>query len=130
MQNLIIYKLASLYHILEELRLNFKFNIYFVDKESTLKDKIKDLDNYLIISKKEQQNDINQITLENEPIHINKFLEKINIQFLKLQFNNQSNIRVNNYLINLNSREMTKNKNKLKLTEKEIKIITYLRKKK
>jgi len=129
MQNLIIYKLTSLYHILEELRLNIKFNIYFVDKESILKDKIKDHNNYLIISKKKHQNDINQITLENEPIHINKFLEKINIQFLKLQFNNQSNIRINNYIIDLNSKEITKNKNKLKLTEKEIKIITYLRKK-
>lgn len=129
MQNLIIYKLTSLYHILEELRLNFKFNIFFVDKESILKDKIKELNNYLIISQKKQQDDINQIMLENEPIHITKFLEKINIQFLKLQFNNQSNIRINNYIINLNSKEMTKNKNKLKLTEKEIKIITYLRKK-
>jgi len=49
MQNLIIYKLTSLYHILEELRLNFKFNIFFVDKESILKDKIKDLNDYLII---------------------------------------------------------------------------------
>ncbi|MDC0532632.1 winged helix-turn-helix domain-containing protein [Candidatus Pelagibacter sp.] len=129
MQNLIIYKLTSLYHILEELRLNFKFNIFFVDKESILKDKIKDLNDYLIISQKKQQDDIHQITLENEPIHITKFLEKINIQFLKLQFNNQSNIRINNYIIDLNAKEMTKNKNKLKLTEKEIKIITYLRKK-
>lgn len=129
MQNLIIYKLTSLYHILEELRLNFKFNIFFVDKESILKDKIKDLNDYLIISQKKQQDDINQITLENEPIHITKFLEKINIQFLKQQFNNQSNIRINNYIIDLNSKEITKNKNKLKLTEKEIKIITYLRKK-
>jgi len=99
MQNLIIYKLTSLYHILEELRLNFKFNIFFVDKESILKDKIKDLNDYLIISQKKQQDDINQITLENEPIHITKFLEKINIQFLKQQFNNQSNIRINNYII-------------------------------
>ena len=129
MQNLIIYKLTSLYHILEELRLNFKFNIFFVDKESILKDKIKDLNDYLIISQKKQQDDINQIALENEPIHITKFLEKINIQFLKQQFNNQSNIRINNYIIDLNSKEMTKNKNKLKLTEKEIKIITYLGKK-
>ena len=52
MQNLIIYKLTSLYHILKELRLNFEFNIFFVDKESILKDKIKDLNDYLIISQK------------------------------------------------------------------------------
>ena len=55
-------------------------------------------------------------------------MEKINIEFLKLQFNNQSQMKVNNYNINLNSREMLINDTKLKLTEKEINIITYLSK--
>ena len=55
-------------------------------------------------------------------------MEKINIEFLKLQFNNQSQMKVNNYNINLNSREMLINDTKLKLTEKEINTITYLSK--
>jgi DNA-binding response OmpR family regulator len=55
-------------------------------------------------------------------------VEKINIEFLKLQFNNQSQMKVNNYSINLNSREMLKNNTKLKLTEKEINTINYLSK--
>ena len=37
-------------------------------------------------------------------------------------------MKVNNYLINLNSREMLANNIKLKLTEKEINTITYLSK--
>jgi DNA-binding response OmpR family regulator len=37
-------------------------------------------------------------------------------------------MKVNNYTINLNSREMLKNNTKLKLTEKEINTISYLSK--
>ena len=55
-------------------------------------------------------------------------MEKINIEFLKLQFNSQSKVKVNNYTIDLNSREMMINNTKLKLTEKEINTIIYLSK--
>jgi len=37
-------------------------------------------------------------------------------------------MKINDYTINLNSREMLMNDNKIKLTEKEIYIITYLSK--
>ena len=71
----------------------------------------------------------NQVYLDSKPINISKLIEKINIEFLKLHFNNQSHIKINNYTINLNSREMQLNSKKLKLTEKEINIIIYLIKK-
>ena len=70
----------------------------------------------------------NQFILENKPIKILKLLEKINIKFLKLQFNSQSHIKVKTYTIDLNSREMLMNDTKLKLTEKEINTIIYLSK--
>ena len=128
-QNLIIYKFISLYHILEELDLDLNFKISCVDHENSLNHELNNHNNNLITSNEKHPDINNQIVLENLPINIFKLIEKINIQFLKQQFNNQSNIRINNYIIDLNSKEMTKNKNKLKLTEKEIKIITYLRKK-
>ena len=53
-------------------------------------------------------------------------IEKINIEFLKLQFNSQSQVKVKTYTIDLNSREILKQETKLKLTEKEINTITYL----
>tara|TARA_B100000900_G_scaffold386945_1_gene377801 strand:- start:913 stop:1476 length:564 start_codon:yes stop_codon:yes gene_type:complete len=125
-QNLIIYKFTSLYHILEELGLDLNFNIAFVNNEKTLNDKLKNLDNYLIISNKKYADVANQFVLENVPINIFKLVEKINIEFLKLQFNSQSEVKVNNYTIDLNSRKMQNHNSKLKLTEKEINIITYL----
>ena len=127
-QNLIIYKFNSLYHILEELSLDLNFNITFVDNENSLNEKVKNLNNYLIIADKRYSNINNQFVLDSIPINISKLVEKVNIEFLKLQFNSQSEIKVNNYTIDINSREILKENTKLKLTEKEINTITYLSK--
>jgi len=127
-QNLIIYKFTTLFSILEELGLDLNFKITYVDNENYLSDNIKNFDNYLVISNKKYLAIENQFVLNNGPINIFKLLEKINIEFLKLQFNNQSKVKVNNYIIDLNSREMLQKNSKLKLTEKEINTITYLSK--
>jgi len=126
--NLIIYKFNPLYHILEELGLDLNLKITFENNENSLKNKIKNLNNYLIISNKKYLNIGNQLVLDNSPINIFKLVEKINIEFLKLQFSSQSNLKINKYTIDLNSREMLINNSKLKLTEKEINTITYLSK--
>ena len=127
-QNLIIYKFPSLYHILEELGLDLNFEIINYDDENTLNDELKSLNTYLIVSNIKYPNIVNQFVLKNLPINIFKLIEKINIEFLKLQFNSQSEVKINNYIIDLNSREMLINNTKLKLTEKEINTITYLSK--
>ncbi len=127
-QNLIIYKFTLLYNILEELGLDLNFNISFAETENSLNDKVNKLKNHLIISNKKYSNIGNLFVLDNLPINIFKLLEKINVEFLKSQFNSQSEVKVNNYTIDLNSREMLANNNKLKLTEKEINTITYLSK--
>ncbi len=127
-QNLIIYKFTALYHILEELGPDLNFKITYVDSDSKLNDTVKNFNNYLIISNKKYLDIGNQLILDNIPINIFSLIEKINIEFLKIQFNSQSEFKVNNYTIDLNSREMKKNNNKLKLTEKEINTITYLSK--
>ena len=127
-QNLIIYKFKSLYHILEELCLDLNFKIIFADTKDSLKDKLINHNNSLIITNTSHADIGSHFVLDNSPINIFKLVEKINIEFLKLQFNNQSQMKVNNYNINLNSREMLKNNTKLKLTEKEINTINYLSK--
>ena len=127
-QNLIIYKFSKLYHILEEIELDLNFNILFADNENILNNKIKNLNNYLIITDREYSNIINQFVLNDIPVNISKFKEKINIEFLKVQFNSQSEVKVNNYVIDLNSREMLAKNIKLKLTEKEINTIIFLSK--
>ena len=102
-QNLIIYKFRSLYQIFEELSLDLNFEVKFVDSETLLNDKVKNLNNYLIISSKKYTNIENQFVLDNTPINIFKLVEKINIEFLKMKFSSQSNLKINDYTIDLNS---------------------------
>ena len=126
--NLIIYKFNSLYHILEELDLGLNFKITFADTKDSLKNKLINHNNSLIISNSKYPDIGNHFILESTPINIFKLIEKVNIEFLKLQFNNQSEMKINNYSIDMNSREMIINNTKLKLTEKEINTIIYLSK--
>ena len=127
-QNIIIYKFNGLYQILEELGEDLNFNIALEDKEDFLNERVKNLNNYLIISNKKYSDIQNQFVLDNLPINVFKLIEKINIEFLKIQFSSQSEFKVKKYIIDLNSREMMINNIKLRLTEKEIKTIIYLSK--
>ena len=53
--------------------------------ENNLNDKVQNLDNYLIISNKKYSVTDSQLVLDNIPINIFKLVEKINIEFLKIQ---------------------------------------------
>ena len=67
--------------------------------------------------------------IKNTPITIDKLIQQINIHFLKKKFNLQSDILVGSYKINLNSREISKNKEIISLTER-VNLILFLKKKK
>ncbi len=127
-QNLIIYQFKPLFKILKELERNLNFRIIEVLTEKNLNLEIKNLNNYLIITKKKILNIQGQYILDNVPIKMFKLIEKLNVQFLKLQFNEQSEIIIKDYIVNLNSREILLGNIKLKLTEKEINTIIYLSK--
>ena len=127
-QNLIIYKFNALYHIFEELSSELNFKIIEIKDEKSLNQKINSLNNFLILTNKKDLYIQNLVIIEKLPIKIFELLEKINIKLLKLQFSNQSHIRINQYTINLNSREMIDQSKKLKLTEKEVNTIIYLSK--
>jgi len=127
-QNLIIYNNNPLYNILKELEVYINFKILFINSQKSLFDKIRNFNNFLIITNKKYLEINNQFILDELPINIFKLVEKLNTEFLKLQFNSQSEIKIKNYIINLNSREMLKKSIRLKLTEKEINTIIYLSK--
>lgn len=125
-QNLIIFKFNSLYQILKEIDQELHFHIIEIQNKNLLDNKIKNLKNFLIITKNKLQHTDNQYVIEKMPIKISQLIETLNIKFLKMQFSNQLEIKINNYLIDLNARELSSNIKKLKLTEKEINIILYL----
>ena len=127
-QNLLIYQLPHLWEIMNELEGYLNFKVTEISNKKNLDDQINSIPNYLIITKKQIQKTKNFLLLNNEPIKISKLIEKINIQLLKQKFNDQSQIIINNYKINVNSREIFQDNKKLKLTEKEIQTILYLSK--
>ena len=87
-------------------------------------------ENYLLITNKKKTEIKNQLLLENRPIKLSKLIEKINVSLLKSQFSEQSQFKINDYIIDINSREIISKTKKLKLTEKEIDTIIHLSKNK
>tara|TARA_B100001540_G_scaffold64174_1_gene57695 strand:+ start:159 stop:755 length:597 start_codon:yes stop_codon:yes gene_type:complete len=69
----------------------------------------------------------NILVFDNFPIQLNKLIDKINIQLIKQKYDYQSKIRIKDYNLNFNSRIISKNSNELKLTEREIDIILFLK---
>ena len=129
-QNLVIYQFAILYQILNELDLDVNLNIIEAKNEEFLRNKIKDLKNYLVISKEKISYIDHQLVFNFPPIKIFKLIEKIHVECMKKNFSDQSKVDINTYIIDLNSREMLLKDIKLKLTEKEINTIIYLFQKK
>ena len=125
-QILIIFKFKSLFKIINELKSELNFNVIEVSNELDLIDKVQQFNNSLIITQKALIDKSNQLILNQLPIKFTKLLEKINIEFLKFQFNEKSKIDIGKYKIDLNSRYLICNDQKLKLTEKEADIIIYL----
>jgi len=127
-QNLIVYQLNHLFKIFKELEEDLNFSVIEILDEKSLINEIKNLNNYLIITKKEISKLNNQFILTQLPIKIFKMIERLNVEFLKLQFIEQSRVIINEYTIDVNAREMLSKNARLKLTEKEVNTIIYLSK--
>ena len=125
-QNLIIYEFEELYKIFIEIKKDINLNFKKASKNDI--SKLNSQSDCLIFTKKKISGLDNQIIFDKFPISILKLLEKINIEFLKRNFNKQSEIIIGSYKFNLNSREMFYESLKLKLTEKEINSIINLSK--
>ena len=135
-QNVFIFNNYSLYEILDEIKVNLSFDIIMHENEVSLfKDKNFNIKNSLIISKTNDKLNLNKnldikniINFLDYPIKLNRLIELINIQLIKIKFNHQSKVIVKDYELNLNSKNLSKDYLILKLTEKEIEIILYLSK--
>ena len=133
-QNVFIINYNSLYEILYEFKENLSFKIIkYENEDDFINSSNLDMANSLIISKfkriplsNKNVSEKNLLNFDNFPIALNKFVELINIQLIKLRFNNQSKINIKGYELNLNSKFFSKDNSLLKLTEKEIEIILYL----
>ena len=133
-QNIFIINFDSLYEILDEIKDNLSFKIVKLKNiEDFLKTVNSNPNNLLIAPRPNEKsllnkgvNNKNILCFEDLPLSINKVIEFINIQLIKLRFNHQSKINIKQYELNINSKFFSKGPANLKLTEKEIEIILYL----
>ena len=138
-----IVEIFTLYEVLIEIKSSFSFGIFnYANTQDFINhaNKEKSLENLnsIIIAKK-NNNDLlsskiintnSLILIDDTPIIINSLLDKINILFIKQKYDYQSQFIIKNYTINLNSKVISNQECNLKLTEREIDIILFLKKKK
>tara|TARA_Y100000590_G_scaffold449948_1_gene588904 strand:- start:530 stop:1174 length:645 start_codon:yes stop_codon:yes gene_type:complete len=152
-QTINIIGIGILYNILEEFRDNLPFQLINFDKrndfikyfnenklnekisliittinnkEYLIKNNINRKDILIICEKKKSySNDAEDFDLE-YPTEIFQLIEKINIKLIKKKYDYQSKVIIGKYYLDLNSKIISYNNNKLKLTEKEMDIILFL----
>ena len=131
-----IYNFKVLYNIIFEIKNFFNFDIFEFQSEQSILDeqKKRDSNSFIIITKdkfsSETINNKQVISIESLPLKLISLVETINSNLLMQQFNFQSNIIIKNYKLDLNSRQISNQNKKLKLTEREIQIVLFLKKQK
>ena len=125
-QELIIYNFEALFNILSEIENNLNFKVIKLEEKNLKKASINERQKFIFLTKKKIDDIENQFLLDKFPIKISDLIEKLNIQFLRQNFQNQSNCIIGSYKVDLNSKNISKNEENLRLTEKEVETIIYL----
>ena len=140
-QSVNIVDFSNLYNILHEVKDLFIFHINsYKNSNHFLQDiesKIIDQDNSIIIVNKKKHelfsnnkiNNSNILIIDQFPLRIEKIIDIINTHLIKEKYNFQSKLNIKDYVLNLNSRIICNKEYELKLTEREIDIILFLKKK-
>ena len=125
--NIVVYNNLTLFNILHELKAKLNFKIgQLIKEKKDLNKYVNDNPKTLILTTENLTSEFNNIRIK-KPIKIKTLIENINISFSKSKFKNQSKYNINKYHLDINSRFLIKDEIKLKLTEKEIDLILYLK---
>ena len=126
-KTLIIYEYQTLYEILSEIKEYLNFNILDANKKNFEKLEFDKFEDYLILSSKDFSKLKNCVVLEDLPIKFFKLIQMININFLKKNFAKKSEVKLGKYKLDLNSRKISFENTFIKLTEKEIDMILFIK---
>jgi len=145
--NIILVECNPLYQILFEIKNNFLFEMKnfilkdlnkadltssiilskFIHKDYLLQNKnIEQKKIIFLLKKNENFNKINNTQYIFYPFNIYDLVEKINTELIKQKYNDQSFIKILNYSLDINSRIISNDSGRLKLTEREVDIILFL----
>jgi hypothetical protein len=138
-QSVSLVKFSKLYNILYEINDLFSFNIFNYQNSKEFLKEIESnneecVNSTIIVDKKDHvlmsNNKINInniLVMDTWPLKIEKLLDKINTQLIKQKYNFHSKLDIKNYTLNFNSRIISNKMKELKLTEREIDIILFLK---
>ena len=129
-QSVLIFKLPELFKILNELKEHLDFNVYnFTEKQELLNLNKKKYENYLVLTNLQNQIEEEkfQLILKKLPDSIHSIVEKINVSLIKQKYSEQSDIIIGKYSIDINSRSIKNTNETLKLTQREVQIILFLK---
>ena len=145
--NIILVECNPLYQILFEIKNNFLFKMKnfilkdlnnadltnsiilskFIHKDYLLKNKnIEQKKIIFLLKKNENFGKINNTQYIFYPLNIYDLVEKINTELIKQKYSYQSFIKILNYSLDINSRIISNDSGRLKLTEREVDIILFL----
>lgn len=120
----IIYKLPSLFNILNELNDYLDFKVFSEKDFNKLKfDKSLSI---ILVTKHNTNYNLQEVVINEFPIKVLKLIEKINLSILKHQFLIKSNFFIGNFKFDTNAKTISYEGKMINLTEKEMYIITYM----
>ena len=135
-QKIYIINLSNFYNIISELKEHIGYEIFKFDTQEIFFDKyasksISTENSILIVHEKDYNffvKNINedQIIKFKAPVNIFTFIENLNVRFIQKKYQDQSNVNVKDFFLDINSRELKKGKSSLKLTERETDMILFL----
>ena len=137
-QKLHILNIPELDKIIIEIKDYFNYEVlYFNEKKDLIKKIDKDkkfLNNSIIIVNQKDFSSLKGKTNEKQihcitklPIKISNLADQLNARLIQQNYSAQSNININKYILDINSRILKKSGNELKLTEREIDTIIFLK---
>ena len=120
---IIIYNNIPLFNILNEISEQIQFNFINIEKDKL---NLKIHKQYFIVTSEKFNNYENYLCIDKFPIKMDKLVQLININILRKSYELKSKISIGNYILDINSKLISNKKNNLKLTGKEIEIISFL----
>ena len=137
-QKLHILNIPELDKIFIEIKDYFNFDVnYFNEKKDLIKKINEDkkfLVNSIILVNQKDLSFLKSKTHEKQiycitkfPIKILNLIDQLNARLIQQNYSAQSNININKYILDTNSRMLKKSDNELKLTEREIDTILFLK---
>ena len=137
-QKLHILNIPELDKIIIEIKDYFNYEVNYFKEKKVLFKKIEEekkfLENSIILINQKDfsslKNKINEKQIHSIakfPIKISNLVDQLNARLIQQNYFVQSNINVNRYILDINSRILKKSDNELKLTEREIDTIIFLK---